>query len=105
MNRVAKPMPKPQDHAPLSVLNRTGKGIRTMTICSCEWQPAKAPESSRTRTNAHAAHVRKLGLPKADYRLEVFGEGPNMGLTWDEWYETYGGQDIDPYTGKVRVLA
>jgi hypothetical protein len=99
---TAKPMPAADEHAPLSILNRTGRGIRTMTVCSCEWMPAKAPESSRTRANAHMAHRRSKGLPRADYSAEVFGEGPWMGLTWDEWYDAHGGQDIDPYTGMHR---
>lgn len=98
-NRIAAPMPAPADHAPLSVLNRTGHGIRTMVICSCEWQPSRAPGSSRAKSNAHAAHRRKMGLPRADYAREVFGEGPWMGLTWDQWYREHGGRGIDPYTG------
>jgi hypothetical protein len=99
---TAKPMPAPADHAPLSVLNRTGQGIRTMTVCSCEWMAAKAPERGSTRANAHMAHRRRLGLPRADYAAEVFGEGPWAGWTWDEWHEVHGGQDVDPYTGVRR---
>lgn len=99
MNRIVKTMPAAADHAPLSILNRTGYGIRTMTVCSCEWFPAKAPERGTTRANAHMAHRRRLGLPRVDYRTEVFGEGPWMGLTWDEWYAEHGADDVDPYTG------
>jgi hypothetical protein len=95
-------MPAPADHAPISILNRTGRGIRTMTVCSCEWMPAKAAERSQTRQNAHMAHRRSKGMPRADYSAEVFGEGPWMGLTWDEWYKTHGGTGIDPYSGEVR---
>lgn len=95
-------MPTAADHAPLSVLNRTGQGIRTMIVCSCEWMPAKAPERASTRNSAHMAHRRKMGLPRSDYSTTVFGEGPWMGLTWDEWYEQHGGPDIDPYTGSTR---
>jgi hypothetical protein len=73
-----------------------------MTVCSCEWMPGKAPESSRTKHNSHMAHRRSKGLPRADYSAEVLGEGPWMGLTWDEWYDAHGGQDIDPYTGRQR---
>lgn len=101
-NRIAVKMPTAADHAPLSVLNRTGRGIRTMTVCSCEWVPAKAPESSRTMHNSHMAHRRKHGLPRADYPATVFGEGPWMGLTWDEWYDAHGDENVDPYTGSTR---
>jgi hypothetical protein len=101
-NLITRPMPSPADHAPVSVLNRFGRGIRTMTVCSCEWMPAKPPERASTRANAHAAHRRSLGLPRADYAGEVFGEGPWMGLSWDEWYSEFGGKDIDPYTGEKR---
>jgi hypothetical protein len=99
---IAKPMPTAADHAPLSVLNRTGHGIRTMTVCSCEWMPAKGPERGSTKNNAHMAHRRKMGMPRADYSAEVFGEGPWMGLTWDEWYAENGGTGIDPYSGEAR---
>lgn len=103
MNRIVKAMPKAGDHAPLSVLNRTGSGVRTMVVCSCEWMPANAAERGSTRCNAHAAHRRKLGLPRADYSAEVFGEGPWMGLTWDEWHGSAdGGSGVDPYTGERR---
>ena len=102
MHRIAVKMPEADDHAPLSVLNRTGRGIRTMTVCSCEWMPAKAPGSSRTMSNAHMAHRRKLGLPRADYGATVFGEGPWMGMTWDDWHAKNGGGGIDPYTGTRR---
>ena len=102
MNRIATPMPAPDSHAPLSVLNRHGAGIRTMIICSCEWMPAKPPERGSTMNNAHMAHRRKHGLPRADYSATVFGEGPWMGLTWDEWHEQHGAENRDPYTGEVR---
>jgi hypothetical protein len=103
MNRIAVKMPEAADHAPLSVLNRTGRGIRTMTVCSCEWMPAKGPERGSTKNNAHIAHRRKLGLPRVDYSATIFGEGPWMGMTWDEWYDAHGGQGIDPYTGTARA--
>jgi hypothetical protein len=101
---TAKPMPAADEHAPVSILNRTGRGIRTMIVCSCEWFPKKAPEAGSTRANAHMAHRRAQGLPRFDYSREVFGEGPWAGWTWDEWYVLYGGKDIDPYTGVRRVL-
>jgi hypothetical protein len=104
VNQIAKPMPAPEDHAPVSILNRTGRGIRTMIVCSCEWQPANPPERGSTRASAHMAHRRKLGLPRADYSAEVFGEGPWMGLTWDEWYAQHGGRDLDPYTGQIHKI-
>jgi hypothetical protein len=100
LNKIAAPMPAPADHAPLSILNRTGHGIRTVIICSCEWQPKKAPERGSTSNNAHMAHRRQHGMPPFNYAHVVFGEGPWMGLSWDEWYEQHGGQEIDPYTGK-----
>ena len=98
MNRLAAKMPTAADHAPLSVLNRTGHGIRTMIVCSCEWRPAKAPQAASTMANAHMAHRRKHGLSRADYAATVFGEGPFMGLTWDEFYAA-NGSAVDPYTG------
>lgn len=104
MNKIAKPMPTASEHAPLSILNRTGQGIRTMITCSCEWHPAKAPERASTMDNAHIAHRRSKGLRPADYSKTVFGEGPWMGLTWDEWYAKHGGSDTDPYTGQARSL-
>jgi len=101
-SRTAKLMPAPAGHAPLSVLNRTGQGIRTMIVCSCEWMPAKAPAAASTMSNAHMAHRRKQGMPRADYAAVVFGEGPWMGLTWDEWYAEHGDEGTDPYTGQPR---
>jgi len=101
MNKIAKQMPAAADHAPLSVLNRTGRGIRTMIVCSCEWMPAKGPVGASTRNNAHMAHRRSKGLGRADYFAGVvFGEGPGMGLTWDEW--NADNADLDPYTGETR---
>ena len=101
MNKIVKPMPAPGAHAPLDVINPHRDGIRTMIICSCEWMPAKPPMAASVRANAHMAHRRKLGLPRANYGATVFGEGPWMGLTWDEWYDAHGGKDIDPFTGKA----
>ena len=101
-NLTTRPMPSAAEHAPLSVLNRFGTGIRTMTICSCEWMPAKPPVSGRTKQNAHMAHRKSKGLGRADYSQEVYGEGPWAGLTFDEWYAEFGGQDIDPYAGQKR---
>jgi hypothetical protein len=100
--KTRKPMPAAAEHAPLSVLNRSGHGIRTMTICSCGWKPCKAPESSRTMDNAHMAHRRHKGLPPADYAGTVYGEGPFMGLTRDEFRAQHGGRNVDPYTGQAR---
>jgi hypothetical protein len=100
MNKIVKPMPAPEDHAPLSVLNPHSEGIRTMTVCSCEWMPKTPPMRGSTKANAHMAHRRSLGLPRANYAREVFGQGPWMGLTWDEWYAHHGGQNIDPFTGQ-----
>jgi hypothetical protein len=102
MHRIAVPMPSAADHAPLSVLNRTGRGIRTMVVCSCEWMPAKAPERGSTMHVAYMAHRRAMGLPRAGRIDPVFGEGPWMGLTWDQWYEAHGGEGVDPYTGMAR---
>jgi hypothetical protein len=98
----ARPMPEAAEHAPLSVLNRSGQGIRTMVVCSCGWKPAKAPERGSTMHVAYMAHRRKMGLPRVDRIDPVFGEGPWAGMTWDAWYEQHGGQDIDPYTGNAR---
>ena len=102
MTATAKPMPAPASHAPLSVLNRTGHGIRTMIVCSCQWTPAKAPERGSTMHVAYMAHRRKVGLPRIGRIDPVFGEGPWTGWTWDEWYDANGGQNIDPYTGSTR---
>jgi hypothetical protein len=104
MNRIAKPMPAASEHAPLAILNRTGHGVRTIIVCSCEWQPKRASERGSTSCNAHMAHRRSLRLPRADYSAAVFGEGPWMGLTWNEWYAEHGGQDIDPFTGDRHTL-
>jgi hypothetical protein len=98
----ARPLPPAAGHAPLSVLNRTGRGIRTMDACSCEWVAANAPASMRSMHNAHMAHRRSKGLPRFDYSQVVFGEGPWTGWTWDEWYAKHGSKNIDPYTGQVR---
>ena len=104
MDRVAVKMPAAADHAPLSVLNRSGEGIRTMIVCSCEWMPAKPPVSASTRCNAHMAHRRSKGIPRADYSATVFGVGPWMGLTWDEWYAAHGAEGVDPYTGERSFI-
>lgn len=103
MHRIAVKMPAAADHAPLSVLNRTGRGIRTTIVCSCEWMPAKAPAAASTMNNSHMAHRRKQGMPRADYSATVFGEGPWMGLTWDEWHDAHGDENVDPYTGMSRA--
>lgn len=102
---TAAAMPAAADHAPVSILNRTGQGIATVVACSCGWKPAKGSVRGSTRDNGHMAHRRSKGLPRADYSRTVFGEGPWAGLTWDEWYERFGGQDINPYTGERRVSA
>lgn len=100
-DHVAKAMPAAEDHAPLSVVNRTGRGIATMTACSCGW-PGRASERGSTAHNSHMAHRRKLGLPRFDYSAVVFGEGPWMGLTWNEWYAAHGDENVSPYTGLKR---
>jgi hypothetical protein len=97
-------LPPAGDHAPMSVLNHTGQGIRTLVACSCGVKPAKASESAAMVNNSHMAHRRKLGLPRADYRRAVFGEGPWAGMTWGDWYPLHGGNGMDPYTGQVRPL-
>jgi hypothetical protein len=79
VNRIARQMPSAEDRAPLPVLNRIGHGIRTVIVWSCEWQPAKASERGSAMDNAHMAHHRQLGLPRADYAKTLFGEGPWMG--------------------------
>jgi hypothetical protein len=103
MDRVAVKMPEAADHAPLSVLNHSGIGIRTIVVCSCGWRPAKPPEGGmRTRYNGHMAHRRSKGMPRADYQATVFGEGPWAGMTWDDWYAAHGSEGVDPYTGEER---
>jgi hypothetical protein len=104
-DQLAKPMPGPQAHAPVSLLNRTGRGIRTVLVCSCEAVPPAAPESSRTMTAWHEAHrAAKRMSPLPDYSGVVFGEGPWMGLTWNEWYARHGSKGLDPYTGQKRTF-
>jgi hypothetical protein len=101
---TAKPLPAPASHAPLSILNHTGTGIRTMVTCSCGATPAKAPASMSVLNNSHMAHRRKLGFPRADYTATVFGEGPWTGWTWDEQYKQRNdsNRNLDPYTGNPR---
>lgn len=99
-NLTAKPLPASADHAPLSIRNRTGAGVRSMITCSCGWEPRKASEAASTMHNSHMAHRRHLRLPPADYTATVFGEGPWAGWTWDEWYEVHGGQNLDAHTGQ-----
>jgi hypothetical protein len=93
------PLPAEAEHAPVSMLNRTGSGIRTVVTCSCGWKPRTAPDRASTMNSAHMAHRRSKGLPRADYNATVMGEGPWAGLTWDAWHAEHGGQGIDPYTG------
>jgi hypothetical protein len=50
----------------------------------------------------YEAHRRQKGMPPADYSRTVFGEGPWMGLTWDEWHAEHGEENVDPYTGRER---
>jgi hypothetical protein len=98
-------LPAPAGHAPVSVLNRSGRGIRTVVTCSCKWVPAAADiadAGGSTMNDAHAAHRHAQGLPPADYTGTVFGEGPWAGWTWDDWYAVYGGRGLDPYTGQTR---
>jgi len=102
---AAKPLPAASEHAPVSVLNLSGRGVRTMIGCSCGRMPATPPASARTLANSHMAHRRTLGLPRAGYAQVVFGEGPWTGWTFSEWWEVHGGLGIDPYTGRARNLA
>lgn len=102
LSATARPLPAPDEHAPLSVINTTGSGIRTVVTCSCGWKPAKGPDRGSTMNNGHMAHRRSKGLPRADYAGTVFGEGPWAGWTWNEWYAQHGGQGLDPYTGQPR---
>jgi hypothetical protein len=95
-------MPAAAEHAPVSVLNRTGAGIRTVVHCSCGWVPRTAPDRGSTMNTKHARHRRTLGLDRADYAATVMGEGPWQGMTWDAWYAKHGGQGTDPYTGDAR---
>lgn len=103
---TARTMPAPAEHAPLSVLNRTGQGIRTVTVCSCEWVPspqAVDAAGATTMDDAHAAHRDAEGMPPADYSTTVFGEGPWAGMTWNAWYAQHGSDGhLDPYTGARR---
>lgn len=101
---TSKPLPALSAHAPLSVVNRTGHGIATMTICSCGWKPARASERGSTACNAHMAHRRSQKLPRADYSQAVFGEGPWTGWTWNDWYAVHGSENVSPYTGIKRIL-
>jgi len=102
---MARPLPGPDEHAPLSVLNRTGHGLRAMTVCSCGQRPARAPEHANAMFASHMAHRRRLSLPRADYSREVLGEGPWAGWTWNEWHAQFGGGDADPFTGENRETA
>ena len=101
-NRIVAPMPAPADHLPLSILNR-GAGVRTVIVCSCEWQPAENDDRrlrSSTSCDPHISHRAAMGLPTLpNYADVVFGEGPWMGLTWDAWYAVHKNHDVDPYTG------
>jgi len=87
-------------HAPVTVLNRAGDGIRTFTGCVCgEGRPKTPPQSMRTSSTAYLAHLRKLGIRRPDNLAHaVYIEGPATGMTWDEWYaETKDGPDRDPF--------
>lgn len=106
-NRIVRPMPSPAVHEPISILNRTGKGVRTLIVCSCEWQPDDPGEYYMDMVTQHELHRIRHGLPFFDYSKVVFGEGPWMGLTWDEWYHGHrpaGDHNLDPYTGVSRPL-
>lgn len=100
----ARPLPAPGEHAPLMVLNRTGRGLRTMTVCSCGQRPTRAPGHMNAMFASHMAHRRGLKLPRADYSMEVFGEGPWAGWTWNEWQAQFGGDGTDPFTGERQSL-
>jgi hypothetical protein len=83
-----------EDHMPVAFLNRTGEGMRTLNGCSCGWKAKKASPRMSTMFNAHMAHLRSVGAPpRDDYSIEVYGEGPAKGLTWNQWYASHPGED------------
>ena len=100
---AAARLPAAEAHAPLSLLNLTGQGVRTMITCSCGWGPgSQAGVGSRTLNNAHLAHRRRRGL--SGNPDTVFGEGPWAGQTWDAWYAAHRDEGLDPYTGLPRAF-
>jgi hypothetical protein len=66
-----------ETHAPVVVLAPAG-GIRTFVACECGWAPKKAPQSVNGWNTGHMAHMRKLGLPRADYGSARYA--PEVGL-------------------------
>lgn len=83
-------------HAPIIILSPDGTGIRSTTACLCGEGPKRGAASSRSMFAWHQAHVRKLGLPRADYSAAVHGaDYPAAGMTWGEWYAAHG--DADPF--------
>ena len=94
---LTRVLPPAEAHEPVTLINRTGAGCRTVVACSCGLGPHKGT-GARDRRRWHDGHRRGLGQIPAGSE-PVFGEGPFTGWTWDEWYATYAGLDIDPYTG------
>lgn len=78
------------EHAPMSVRNRTGRGMMTVTGCVCGFVPAKFTDSPRHTDAAYKAHVKRLGLPRIwNFHHTIYPPGTKAaGMTWDEWYES-----------------
>lgn len=94
------PLPSPESHIPLSVVNDTGHGIRSLYVCSCGERPKKGSSRGSTMHVWHDNHRRKLGLEKFDivWDQTVYGPGSVAeGLTWRQWREMW--PTFDPYTG------
>ena len=82
-------------HDAVSFLNRSGQGIRTYVACTCGWSPKKMPTAGSTMHVAYMAHLRAVGMPRPQFLATVYGEGPAIGLTFDQWYQQF--PNCDPY--------
>lgn len=71
---------------PVSYLNRQVEGIRTTIGCTCGWMPAKAPKSGSTMFNAFKKHAKTVHDIDFIVCIDIIGEGPAKGMTFDEWY-------------------
>lgn len=96
------------DHAPVKVRNPNPASDEMATAigCMCGHRPRNWPKSPRSTETAYRAHVRSLGLPAIrnfHHAVYALGEGYRAeGLTWDEWNNTPGTENRNPFGKTTR---
>ena len=86
-------------HTATSVLNHTGKGIRTIVGCSCGWMPTKAANKMGTMYSAYQRHAQSHGVDASGTCPTTVIIGPGYaaaGMTQPQWRSV--ADRCDPYT-------